>query len=84
MAPLAAEAGVPVVLMHMQGTPQNMQDNPHYEDVITDIYDFLARRIGAAVEAGIEEQQLIVDPGFGFGKTVAQNLALLNHLDHFK
>ncbi len=84
MAQFAGEAGVPVVLMHMQGTPGDMQDNPHYEDVITDIYDFLARRIGAAVAAGIEEQQLIVDPGFGFGKTVAHNLEILRRLREFR
>jgi len=84
MTEFAAEAGVPVVLMHMQGTPQNMQDNPHYEDVITDIYDFLARRIGAAVDAGLEEQQIIIDPGFGFGKTVDHNLEILRRLGEFR
>jgi len=84
MMELAAEAGVPVVIMHMQGTPLDMQDNPHYEDVITEIYDFLARRIGAAVEASIEEKQIIVDPGFGFGKTVEHNLEILRRLGEFR
>jgi len=83
MAELTAQAGVPVVIMHMQGTPGNMQDNPTYEDVITDIYDFLARRIEAAVTAGIEESQIIVDPGFGFGKTVDHNLEILRRLREF-
>ena len=84
MAELAAQAGVPVVIMHMQGTPGDMQNNPTYEDVITDISDFLARRIGAAVAAGIEEQQIIIDPGFGFGKTVDDNLAILRRLGEFR
>ncbi len=84
MTELAAEAGVPVVLMHMQGTPRDMQDNPTYEDIVTDIYDFLARRIGAAVTAGVEEKQIIVDPGFGFGKTVDDNLEILRRLGEFR
>jgi len=84
MAELAAEAGVPVVIMHMQGTPGDMQDNPTYEDVVTDICDFLARRIAAAVDAGIEEQQIIVDPGFGFGKTVEHNIEILRRLGEFR
>jgi len=84
MAELAAEAGVPVIIMHMQGTPRDMQNNPHYEDVISEIYDFLAQRIRAAVAAGIEEQQIIVDPGFGFGKTVDHNLEILRRLCEFR
>ncbi len=84
MAELTARAGVPVVIMHMQGTPGDMQDNPTYEDVITDICDFLARRIEAAVTAGIEESQIIVDPGFGFGKTVEHNLEILRRLGEFR
>jgi len=84
MAQLAAEAGVPVVLMHMQGTPEDMQNNPTYEDVITDNSDFLGRRIEGAVTAGIEEKQIIVDPGFGFGKTVEHNLEILRRLREFR
>ncbi len=84
MVEFAAEAGVPVVLMHMQGTPQNMQENPYYEDVIADIYDFLAQRIEAAVAAGLAEQQIIIDPGFGFGKTVDHNLEILRRLGEFR
>jgi len=61
-----------------------MQNNPHYEDVISEIYDFLAQRIRAAVAAGIEEQQIIVDPGFGFGKTVDHNLEILRRLCEFR
>jgi len=83
MMELAAEAGVPVVIMHMQGTPLDMQDNPTYEDVVAEIYDFLARRIEAAVAAGIAESQIIVDPGFGFGKTVQHNLEILRRLREF-
>jgi len=84
MAELAGQAGVPVVIMHMQGTPGDMQDNPTYEDVVTEIHDFLARRIAAAVAAGIEEKQIIVDPGFGFGKTVDHNLEILRRLGEFR
>jgi len=84
MTKLAAEAGVPVVIMHMRGTPEDMQDNPSYEDVITEIYDFFVRRIAAAVDAGVEEQQVIVDPGFGFGKTVDHNLEILRRLREFR
>ncbi len=84
IAPFAAEAGVPVVIMHMQGTPRDMQDNPSYKDVITEIYDFFVRRIAATVDAGVEEQQIIIDPGFGFGKTVDHNLEILRRLREFR
>lgn len=76
----AAELGVPVCLMHMQGTPENMQKNPVYEDVVGEVREFLARRIDAAVAAGIEPGNIIVDPGFGFGKTIEHNLSLLKNL----
>ena len=72
-----AELGVPVCLMHMQGTPQTMQQNPHYEDVITEVYDFLAERLEAAVAAGLPEEQIIVDPGLGFGKLPEHNLEIV-------
>jgi dihydropteroate synthase len=76
----AAEAGVPVCLMHMQGEPGTMQREPSYRDVVTEVRNFLAARIGACEAAGIPRDRLLVDPGFGFGKTLAHNLALLRDL----
>ena len=83
MAPLAAERGVPICLMHMQGTPQDMQDNPTYEEVVADVRGWLARRMEVAMAAGIDEDRIIVDPGFGFGKTAAHNLELMRRLHEF-
>jgi dihydropteroate synthase len=80
MAPLAAERAVPVVLMHMQGTPRDMQRSPVYGEVVGEVADWLAERIGAAAAAGIAGERLLVDPGFGFGKTVRHNLELLRRL----
>ena len=82
MAPLLAERGATVVLMHMQGTPRTMQQAPAYHHVIDDVYGFLHERLQAAVQAGIERQRIVLDPGFGFGKTVTHNLELLRGLDH--
>ncbi|MBU3076502.1 dihydropteroate synthase [Sphingomonas quercus] len=82
-AGIVADAGCPVVLMHHQGTPETMQDAPDYEDVLLDVYDWLAERIAAAEAAGIERSQIIVDPGIGFGKTLRHNLALMNGLALF-
>ena len=79
----AASLGVPVVLMHMLGEPRSMQDAPQYDDVVADVHRFLAERIFAAEMAGIAKKHLVVDPGFGFGKTIAHNLALLAQLDRF-
>jgi dihydropteroate synthase len=79
----AAELGVPVVLMHMQGEPRSMQEAPHYDDVVADVHRFLAERIFAAEMAGIAKKNIIVDPGFGFGKTLQHNLALLAQLERF-
>jgi dihydropteroate synthase len=76
----AAALQVPVCLMHMQGEPRTMQDDPHYDDVVTEVHDFLAARVRAAEQAGIARTRLVVDPGFGFGKTLAHNLALLRGL----
>lgn len=76
----ARELAVPVCLMHMQGKPRTMQQNPRYADVVKAVSAFLAERIDAAVTAGIPRQRLLVDPGFGFGKTLAHNLTLLNQL----
>ncbi|MCD7097045.1 dihydropteroate synthase [Stenotrophomonas sp. MMGLT7] len=79
----AAALGVPVVLMHMLGEPGSMQDAPHYDDVVGQVHRFLAERIFAAEMAGIERRRIVVDPGFGFGKTTAHNFALLAGLDRF-
>jgi dihydropteroate synthase len=79
----AAALGVPVVLMHMLGEPRSMQDAPRYDDVVADVHRFLAERIFAAEMAGIAKKHIIVDPGFGFGKTIAHNLALLAQLERF-
>lgn len=80
MAAVVAQAGVPLCLMHAQGTPQTMQENPRYHDVLLDVFDWLAARIAVAERAGIARRNLIVDPGIGFGKTVAHNLTLLRNL----
>ena len=79
----AAASGVPVIIMHMQGQPENMQEEPHYDFAPVDIYQFLEERIAAAMTAGIAKSDIAVDPGFGFGKTVAQNLQILNWLSIF-
>lgn len=77
----AAELAVPVILMHMQGEPGTMQDNPSYGDVVAEVRDGLLARAQACREAGIADQDIALDPGIGFGKTVAHNLSLLAHLD---
>ena len=79
----AAALGVPVVLMHMRGQPRSMQDDPRYDDVVAEVHRYLAERIFAAELAGIPKKNLVVDPGFGFGKTTAHNLALLAGLERF-
>lgn len=76
----AANSGLPVCLMHMQGDPQTMQQGPCYADVVADVKGFLQQRIGACEAAGIERTRLLLDPGFGFGKTVSHNLTLLQRL----
>ncbi|MBS1201750.1 MAG: dihydropteroate synthase [Chromatiaceae bacterium] len=76
----AADLGVPVCLMHMQGEPRSMQAAPVYDDVVADVRGFLARRMDDCVRSGIRRDRLIVDPGFGFGKTLAHNLRLLARL----
>ncbi|HET9458527.1 MAG TPA: dihydropteroate synthase [Sphingomicrobium sp.] len=78
-----AEAGVPVVLMHHQGSPETMQDNPRYGDVVIEVYQWLEQRIAAAEAAGIDRSAILVDLGFGFGKSVAHNLELMNNLALF-
>lgn len=76
----AAELGCPVVLMHMQGEPRTMQDDPRYRDVVAEVRDFLAERAEAAVSAGVRREHISLDPGIGFGKTLAHNLTLLRNL----
>ncbi len=78
-----AAGNVAACLMHMQGGPRHMQANPQYDDVVTEVSEFLQRRLDAAQAAGIPHERLMIDPGFGFGKTLAHNLELLRHLDCF-
>lgn len=77
----AAETGLPVCLMHMQGQPRTMQQHPEYADVVEDVIAFLQTRVVACEQAGIPRNRLLIDPGFGFGKTLAHNLTLLARLD---
>lgn len=84
MATVVAEHGVPVVLMHMLGTPRDMQLDPKYGDVVGEILDFLRARIEWAVSQGVAEDQIIVDPGIGFGKTLEHNLTLIKNLARFR
>lgn len=78
---VAAGFAVPVCLMHMQGEPRTMQEDPRYENVVGEVADFLQRRITACEQAGVGRERLLLDPGFGFGKTVAHNLYLLERLN---
>lgn len=79
----AAATDLPICLMHMQGQPDSMQQAPSYDDVVHDIHVFLAERIGACANVGIEKARLLLDPGFGFGKTLEHNYQLLNDLESF-
>jgi dihydropteroate synthase len=83
MAGLVAESSAPVVLMHMKGTPKDMQRDPHYDSVVDEVRSFLEERIEFAVSAGIQREQIVVDPGIGFGKRVQDNLAILAGLKRF-
>lgn len=80
---VAARSGLPVVLMHAQGDPKTMQDDPAYDDVVLEVFDYLAERIAACEAAGIDRSRIIADPGIGFGKTLEHNLALLQGLSLF-
>ena len=80
----AASLATPVVLMHMRGEPRSMQAEPHYEDVVSEVFRFLAERIFAAEMAGLDKKRIVVDPGFGFGKNRDHNLALLAQLRRFE
>ena len=79
----AAQLRVPICLMHMQGEPRSMQDEPHYEDVVGEVHRFLMDRLFSCEMAGIDRRNVMVDPGFGFGKTLEHNLALLRKLERF-
>ena len=84
MAQVAAQVGAPVIIMHMQGTPRTMQADPRYGDVVEDILAFLDERIQVGLAGGIAETQIIIDPGFGFGKTAGHNLEILRRLSEFR
>ncbi|MDZ4738102.1 MAG: dihydropteroate synthase [Rhodospirillaceae bacterium] len=81
---VVADSGVSVVLMHMQGEPKTMQQDPHYDDVVREVRDYLAARVDACVAAGIARSRIAIDPGIGFGKTLDHNLRLLNELGAFR
>ena len=83
MVEVVAQTGVALVLMHMQGTPQTMQQAPTYEDVVEEVADFLAGRARFAMERGVEQSRIVLDPGIGFGKVLTHNLDLLAHLRMF-
>jgi dihydropteroate synthase len=84
MVKLAATTGVPVILMHMQGSPETMQADPRYSSLFSEIIAFLEDRIQFATQNGVEREQIVVDPGIGFGKTVAHNLRLVRELERFQ
>ncbi|MFB6356574.1 MAG: dihydropteroate synthase [bacterium] len=84
MGEVIAEFDVPVVLMHMQGTPRTMQDNPQYDDVIVDLIEFFRDRVEEALTNGIREEQIIMDPGIGFGKTQEHNREIFKKIDRFE
>lgn len=80
---IAAKLGCKVVLMHMQGSPENMQDKPRYSNVVAEVSVYLKKRVNAAIQAGVQRENLIIDPGIGFGKRLEDNLNLLQNLDAF-
>lgn len=82
--PFIARHQLPVILCHMQGTPQDMQHRPHYNDVVQEIYDYFGARIAACENAGLPREKICIDPGIGFGKTLEHNIALLQNLSLFK
>lgn len=84
MVKIVAGYQVPVIIMHMQGTPRNMQENPEYVDVVDEIYDFFSERINFALDSGIKKENIYLDPGIGFGKTVEHNLEILRRLNEFQ
>ena len=84
MVQVVADAGVPVILMHMKGTPQTMQDDPQYDDVVAEIVQFLRERLEWAKAHGIDESKIIIDPGIGFGKRPEDNVEIVQRLSEFK
>ncbi|WP_136796805.1 dihydropteroate synthase [Desulfosediminicola ganghwensis] len=84
MIEVVQETDAPVVIMHMQGTPADMQDRPEYQDIISDILTFFEKRIEWMVANNVDRKRIIVDPGIGFGKTLSHNLAIIRHLDRFR
>ncbi|MCW8929082.1 MAG: dihydropteroate synthase [Gammaproteobacteria bacterium] len=80
----AQETGLPVCLMHMQGEPRTMQTNPEYHDVVTEVKDFLSHRVEQCLKQGIKQEQIIIDPGFGFGKTLEHNISLFKNLSELE
>ncbi|HBF34921.1 TPA: dihydropteroate synthase [Candidatus Sumerlaeota bacterium] len=84
LAQLAAETGAGLILMHMQGAPKTMQQAPHYENVTRDVCDFLKESIRIALDAGVSSEQICLDPGIGFGKTLEHNLELINHTEELR
>ena len=83
MPEVAARSGAGVVLMHMQGEPRTMQENPHYDDVVAEVIEFLRQRVSAAIGYGMAAERIAIDPGIGFGKKPEHNLALLSAIDRF-
>lgn len=81
---IAAELGCPLIVMHMQGSPETMQHNPHYGNAVADVKDYLAKRVDALDFAGVDRENITLDPGIGFGKRQEDNLAILRHLAEFK
>lgn len=84
MIPLAAETKAGVICMHIQGTPQTMQDNPEYQNVISDLKTWFLKRIQILIDSGMESDRIVIDPGIGFGKTAEHNLEILSHIPEFK
>lgn len=83
MASVATNANIPVTIMHIKGTPRNMQENPTYDDIIKEIKQYLAESIDFLKKAGVHEGQILIDPGIGFGKSTEDNLTIMNRLDEF-
>lgn len=83
MLAVAAKTQATICLMHKKGTPQTMQQNPHYQDAVAEVYEYLQKRITAALQAGVAPEKIWIDPGFGFGKRLEDNVALLKNLNRF-
>ena len=84
MLQIASEFEAPIILMHMQGNPTNMQDNPKYDNIIDELMFYFEKRIDKAIKEGVTKKQIIIDPGIGFGKTIAQNDTIIRNLSKLK